>query len=57
MGKRILHGFFGMIIGALAGLTFCDSFYFYWIIGGGIVETIAAFFLKDTFWKHIKDFF
>ncbi len=55
MGKKFLHGFCGMIIGAGAGFFMVHNHHVYGMIGGAILGAIAAFFLTDTFWEHLKD--
>ena len=58
IGKRILHGFFGMIVGAGAGwyLGLPDNILILAVIGA-ILGAVLAFFLTDKFWEDFKDFF
>ena len=56
MGKRFLHGFFGMIIGAGIGFGLLRGHYLIGIIGGAVVGACLAFFKTDSFWESLKDF-
>lgn len=61
IGKKILHAFFGVIVGAGMGFAFVGRFspvnVLYGVVGGAIIGGISAFYFTDTFWENLKDFF
>ena len=58
IGKKYLHAFFGVIVGAGIGwyIGLPEDFLLGAIIGA-VFCGVAAFFLLDKFWKELLDWF
>jgi hypothetical protein len=58
IGKKILHGVFGLILGVFAGFAFACRYYQTNLlvpsIIGGILFGIIAFFSTDAFWNSLR---
>ena len=59
IGKRFLHGFFGVIVGfGVGAFVIGKTEHFLFLgIGGAIIGGIFAFFLVDMFWEELRDYF